>query len=425
MLKQLEHLDLENNEIESLRLLFPSAANDENNEIDTVYNLRTLNLKNNHIHSLDALNDVEIPCLEKIFLYKNKITSIPCEDTMNEGDQRNIFNKWKYLQHVDLGRNNLEYLPKQMFKQNKLIMSLILYENMLRHVPDGLHHVLLRELWLNGNRISTVDFGPDSYTPMLETLHLHDNSIETIVFMPNAPFLKHIDLSFNNIEDFNNGLDVQVLKKYKKSLKSLRLNDNPICELPNYRSDIINSLPHLIELDGTPVTLEERVLASKNHPNYVNGDQVESWNKMDALYDGIGPFNVSKYNTINWNHTLLDTTNLHNNERNALWKSQRFEQMCINQRQERNELLRKNKSELMAASASNKVHLSNYHDKCVRELCLKHFKEHELFDNNTPLIAFKKQYDMEENHEAEEETVIREAKEVVEKPKQTSRPKTA
>ena len=65
MLKQLEHLDLENNEIESLRLLFPSAANDENNEIDTVYNLRTLNLKNNHIHSLDALNDVEIPCLEK------------------------------------------------------------------------------------------------------------------------------------------------------------------------------------------------------------------------------------------------------------------------------------------------------------------------------------------------------------------------
>ena len=28
-----------------------------------------------------------------------------------------------------LGRNNLEYLPKQMFKQNKLIMSLILYEN--------------------------------------------------------------------------------------------------------------------------------------------------------------------------------------------------------------------------------------------------------------------------------------------------------
>ena len=56
-------------------LLFPSAANDENNEIDTVYNLRTLNLKNNHIHNLDALNDVEIPCLEKIFLYKNKITS--------------------------------------------------------------------------------------------------------------------------------------------------------------------------------------------------------------------------------------------------------------------------------------------------------------------------------------------------------------
>ena len=131
-------------------------------------------------------------------------------------------------------------------------MSLILYENMLRHVPDGLHHVLLRELWLNGNRISTVDFGSDSYTPMLETLHLHDNSIETIVFMPNAPFLKHIDLSFNNIEDFNNGLDVQVLKKYKNSLESLRLNDNPICESPNYRSDIINSLPHLIELDGTP-----------------------------------------------------------------------------------------------------------------------------------------------------------------------------
>ena len=43
------------------------------------------------------------------------------------------------------------------------------------------------------------------------------------------------------------------------------------------------------------------------------------------------------------------------------------------------------------------------------KLCLKHFKEHELFDNNI-INRFQKQYDMEENHEAEEETVIREAK---------------
>ena len=131
------------------------------------------------------------------------------------------------MQHIDLGRNNIDILPEGTFRGNKLLVSIILYENKLKDVPSGLDHVLLRELWLNGNCISIVDFhGPEqgtaispsrsSYTPLLETLHLHDNAIEMFRSMPHAPFLKHIDLSFNNIDSFeDSGLYQHVLKKYR------------------------------------------------------------------------------------------------------------------------------------------------------------------------------------------------------------------
>ena len=145
--------------------------------------------------------------------------------------------------------------------------------------------------------ISTVDFhGPDqgaatspsrsSYTPLLETLHLHDNAIKVFRSMPHAPFLKHIDLSFNNIDSFeDSGLYQHVLKKYKNSLEHLRLNDNPVCDLPDYREYVVHCLPALIELDGIPVTKEERMRISKTYgagKHWSDGRTAATWNRLDA-----------------------------------------------------------------------------------------------------------------------------------------------
>ena len=98
-----------------------------------------------------------MPCLEELFLYRNNITSIPCAS-----NNLCFFERWQFLQHIDLGRNNIDIFAGGTFRDNKLLVSIILYENKLKDVPSAWDHVLLRELWLNGNCISIVDFhGPE------------------------------------------------------------------------------------------------------------------------------------------------------------------------------------------------------------------------------------------------------------------------
>ena len=41
-------------------------------------------------------------------------------------------------------------------------------------------------------------------------------------------------------------------------LKILWLEENPICDNPNYREYIVKSLPHLVKLDNIPITAAER-----------------------------------------------------------------------------------------------------------------------------------------------------------------------
>ena len=233
---------------------------------------------------------------------------------------------------------------------------------------------------------------------------MHDNAIKVFRSMPHAPFLKHIDLSFNNIDSFeDSGLYQHVLKKYKNSLEHLRLNDNPVCDLPDYREYIVHCLPALIELDGIPVTKEERMRISKKYSadkHWSDGRAAGLWNRLDAVHDGIGPYRLGKSNIMDWADVMAaqweqkDTSfRTKVSQTRKLWMFQRFENMCMRQRGERNSLLRRNKTEvssLGATTADGSVHfVERKHCNDMLQLYMQHLSEHERFVENFDVISYR------------------------------------
>ena len=90
--------------------------------------------------------------------------------------------------------------------------------------------------------------------PLLEICSLSLNQISHLKYFSNLQCLSELYLRKNHICDL---FEIRHLSSCKK-LKVLWLWDNPIAMHPLYRQFIIKSLPNLVKLDNTPITLEER-----------------------------------------------------------------------------------------------------------------------------------------------------------------------
>ena len=85
----------------------------------------------------------------------------------------------------------------------------------------------------------------------LEYLSLQGNQIEYVTGLSRLENLIYLDLSKNNIQEID-------FSQVPEDIMILKLNDNPIAEREDYRETVIANLPELEELDGIPVTMQER-----------------------------------------------------------------------------------------------------------------------------------------------------------------------
>jgi len=207
--------------------------------------LRELHLSNNAVTALEGLDGCTR--LQRLSLFRNEITSIG----------RRPLSTLFHLQHLDLGRNHLARI--EGLDGCPLLQCLILYENHITTLaPQDLPTPLLRELWLNGNRLSEVDMSGGPWLPLLEHLHLNDNAISVLKPLRSCPSLRTLDLSFNQLHNLSDLLSLAPCT----ALHSLQMNDNPLTgEEDVHRGALIAMLPRLAELDNQPVTGEERDFA--------------------------------------------------------------------------------------------------------------------------------------------------------------------
>ena len=113
----------------------------------------------------------------------------------------------------------------------------------------------IKNLNLWGNDLDDVSVIKE--LPNLEVLSLSVNRIASLRDFAACPKLTELYLRKNAVTDL---AEVQYLTSLKQ-LRVLWLWDNPCAETPNYRLIVIKFLPHLVKLDNTEVTTEERQAA--------------------------------------------------------------------------------------------------------------------------------------------------------------------
>lgn len=82
-------------------------------------------------------------------------------------------------------------------------------------------------------------------------MSLQGNQIEYVTGLSRLENLIYLDLSKNNIQDID-------FSQLPEDIMILKLSDNPFAEREHYREIVIANLPELEELDGIPVTIQER-----------------------------------------------------------------------------------------------------------------------------------------------------------------------
>lgn len=119
----------------------------------------------------------------------------------------------------------------------------------MRTKCDKINSIKSLNLW--GNDLE--DITCVSGVPYLEVISLAVNKIRTLKPFSKLLYLRELYMRKNNIASFN---ELEFLKGCQ-SLKTLTLNENPICDNPNYRKLVIRALPQLIKLDDKIISTEE------------------------------------------------------------------------------------------------------------------------------------------------------------------------
>ncbi|CAM9860040.1 unnamed protein product [Chrysoparadoxa australica] len=139
------------------------------------------------------------------------------------------------------------------------LVKLVLSQNKLSKPPCPLRLLLLRELWLSGNRISSLSCWDEEpgqvWLPSLEVLYIQDNLLESLgkegggLSCAGMPLLIHLDASFNALSEFG---AFEALAGCLR-LQELDLHDNEISRDPQYGTEVMKRVPALRWLDGDAV----------------------------------------------------------------------------------------------------------------------------------------------------------------------------
>jgi len=255
----LRYLSLSDNNISSLcgisSLRSIEVLNIDVNKLTNITELSAITtlvqLKANS-NSIDSFPVLSAPRLEKLELYHNRIASLPSQ----------ALNQLTSLTHLNLGRNQLEYVSGSDISSCPLLRQLILSQNRLREFPRNLRLPLLECLWMSGNQLNSMnswvfsDENPQFFLPVLERLYVQDNVISDFPtsVAANLPRLSELDLSFNSISSLRSIQSLLLLPR----LLVLHLQDNPLTNSTNGLSLIelskcmLQMNPNIRELSSSP-----------------------------------------------------------------------------------------------------------------------------------------------------------------------------
>uniref|UniRef100_A0A182WDG2 TIR domain-containing protein n=1 Tax=Anopheles minimus TaxID=112268 RepID=A0A182WDG2_9DIPT len=237
-LYSLQILNLEHNAIE---LLADGAFSD-------LKNLHALFLSHNRLRQIEPYHFSELYVLNQLILESNQIAYIHerafenlthlHDLSLNDNRLEEIpsgMKSLKFLQSLDLGKNQIAEINNSSFEGLEELMGLRLVDNQISEISRDTFFALstIHVLNLASNRIRHIDQSAFSSNPTLRAIRLDNNELEDVsgVFT-SLSSLVYLNISDNNIGWFD-------YSHYPQSLEWLDIHKNNITELGN-RYDVGN-----------------------------------------------------------------------------------------------------------------------------------------------------------------------------------------
>ena len=205
-----------------------------------------------------------------------------------------------------------------------------------------------------GNDFSNIDI--ISKMNSLEIISLSQNKISSLKPFQNLQHLKQLILRNNNIENIN---EIDYLKNCHK-LKSLWLEENPICKKDDYKNYVIKILPNLKKLDNINVIeFKEKNKSEKNKNNNKEKKIKNITINEDKLEDLLLDYGNENENDLvqKQENNELKSNGKENNKNDLLGsKSDIFKSEIINKEEsnnKENELPTKENTEINNISSNN------------------------------------------------------------------------
>ncbi|XP_040516219.1 leucine-rich repeat and IQ domain-containing protein 1 isoform X2 [Gallus gallus] len=257
--KDLKYINVEENNIQVI-------------DCENLENLCILILNKNHLSSISGLDG----CinLQNLELSYNRITRIGGLESLKNLQQLTVDHNQLIstkglcevptLIHLDCSFNHLTQV--EGIESCGLLQILKLHSNNLQEFPRLENHVLLRELYLDDNSISSVRMLSLYWLPLLQILLLSHNSLTELVPLNSFVSLEKLDIKNNCLSDLKS---VIACLSGCINLRELSLTGNPLLQERNWRPSLCKILSRLQFLDGENVhynTLPttERIEASES-----------------------------------------------------------------------------------------------------------------------------------------------------------------
>ncbi|KAF7992263.1 hypothetical protein HCN44_001588 [Aphidius gifuensis] len=228
--------------------------------------LQHLNISHNNLKDLSPLG-----CLDHLLYLNASYNKI--KDVLK-------FNSPVYLTYVNLSHNKIKFIQdlsefwsivKLNLSHNRIekitgldnlrhLKDLNLSFNLIENV-DNLYHLKIEELNLEYNCIKTFSSSINNESLLktlsnLKNILLAHNSITSLDFLEDNHSLCLIDLKSNKLSDL---FEISHLKGHP--IYEIDLRGNHCVKWSNYKDLILFLIPHVVFIDGFPVTITERISA--------------------------------------------------------------------------------------------------------------------------------------------------------------------
>nr|KAF6453055.1 leucine rich repeats and IQ motif containing 1 [Molossus molossus] len=238
--KKLKYIDVQENNIETI-----NCENLENlcvvllnkNQLTSLHgmdgctNIQDLELSHNKITRIGGLESLKN--LQQLIMDHNQLIS-----TKGLCDTPTII-------YLDCSHNHLTKV--EGIESCGLLQILKLQGNYLNELPSLENHVLLRELYLDDNSISSAEAVSSYWLPLLQNLTMSQNSLTKIAPLFHFVSLEKLDVSNNCLSDLTSAI-----KCFEAcySLRELTITGNPLLQEINWRLSLLKILPALRILNG-------------------------------------------------------------------------------------------------------------------------------------------------------------------------------